>query len=224
MNEFAALIEMRRRRQAQFGAYGSWLSSAVDAVASVGRSVDPTSSSSIFGRGVARVAAPVAHAARDYVVRPAVALSAATITGGISTLAAERIGGGTRATFGLRPTAIGVAEAAIVGTGVAAAIYAPAAVAAAGGKVLATSGAVAASAGTAAVLHATGITPTPSVPSTAQPSSSTPVGTLPAAGDGATSNRAAVLAGLGLGFVAGGPVGAVVGGVAGAIIAARRQS
>lgn len=94
--------------------------------------IDPTSSSSIFGPKVASALKPVVKPIDQYVIKPAIATGAAMVTGGASVLAGQAAGGGAKDTFGVKPTAIGFAEGAAVGTAIA--IAGPAAVTAAGSK------------------------------------------------------------------------------------------
>lgn len=198
MNEFAAIIEMRRRRQSrQFGAYGNIFDQIGSAVRKTAAAIDPSSSRSIFGSSVAKVMKPIA----TYVVKPAIATSAAVLTGGLSVLGAEKLGNAqTRSVLGVRPTVTGFVEGAAVGAVI---IAAPAI----GAKAASLATTVGTGLAVKEITRMTGGSPSTAVPV----GPATPVN--PTAPSG--SSMKGILAGAGIGFLGAGPVGALVGGVVG---------
>lgn len=224
MDEFAAIIEMRRRRQSgeQFGNFGFSIKGAIKSVTGAAKSVvstvsgaassiDPSYSGSIFGSGVAKVMKPVA----TWAVKPAVASIAASFTGGLSVVAGEK-GIVKKDIFGIRPTATAAVEGAVIGG----AILAAPALGVTGTAVATKVGAVATSIGTAVATQKIIQAASPS--SSAGTSTAAPVGSTGQVGAAGTPDATkAALAGGAVGFVAGGPVGAIVGAIAGVFISRR---
>lgn len=153
---------------------------------------------------VVKVVSKAAKPVVSYVVKPAIASSAAVLTGGLSTLVGQQAGGSTRELLGVKPTVIGMAEGALVGGAV---LAAPAAAAALAPGTL-TAGSIATGVGAAATLattgvgvaKATGLLPgakPPPIPGDAQPAlmdPSTPLPTSLMAGMGPAGKSIAILA------------------------------
>lgn len=92
------------------------------------KKLDLSSSKSIFGAKVAKFAKPVAK----WVVKPMIASAAAITSGGATVIAGEKniI---KKDVFGVKPTAIGIAEGAIIGAAIAAAPIVTSSIAGGGG-------------------------------------------------------------------------------------------
>lgn len=97
------------------------------------RQFDITNRKALLGKVTPK---PVRNVVR-FVARPAIATSTAALTGGLSVFAAQRAGGRWKATYGVKPTAIGLAAGAAIGGAI---LAAPAVASAIGGGTAITGG------------------------------------------------------------------------------------